>query len=239
MSAPLIGITPSRITIESGISRLFVSEAYTQRLINAGSLPVIIPLGLSHRQMDSLLNQLNGILFSGGGDINPSRYGNAPHPLVSEIDDERDELEVCLVHRLVESVTPFMGICRGIQVINVALGGSLYEDIRDQKTGSLNHQYGNIKKRDYLAHSISLDGTSLLADILGKTETRVNSLHHQGIKELAARLIATAHAEDGIIEAIEVPEHPFGIAVQWHPECLPEVIPMQNLFKAFVSAAGR
>jgi putative glutamine amidotransferase len=122
-------------------------------------------------------------------------------------------------------------------VINVALGGSLYEDLGNQFPGALQHDNDLQYRRDYLAHPVSLVQGSRLSDILGVNELPVNSLHHQGIRRLAPALEATAHAPDGVIEGIELPQHPFGLAVQWHPECLQEHAPMRRLFQEFVSAA--
>jgi putative glutamine amidotransferase len=131
---------------------------------------------------------------------------------------------------------PFLGICRGLQLINVGLGGSLYEHILEQHEGALQHQYSPDWPRDYLAHSVQVRRDSLLGNILGVSELHVNSLHHQGVKELAPRLRATAYAPDGLLEAFELPDFPFGLAVQWHPEWLLGQPSSRALFQAFVAA---
>jgi putative glutamine amidotransferase len=133
---------------------------------------------------------------------------------------------------------PVFGICRGLQVINVALGGTLYEDLDDQFPNALKHDYYDDQPRDYLAHTIRVETDSRLARILGSSSTEVNSLHHQGIRRLAPSLRASAFAPDGLIEATELLEYPFGLAVQWHPECLQAYAPMRHLFQAFVDAAN-
>lgn len=239
MSAPLIGITTSRITSRSGLTMLAVTEAYVQAVIHGGGNPVLIPLGLSEDALREMLKRLDGVLFSGGGDVHPARYGSQPHPLVDEVDTDRDRVEIQLMQDILTTKKPFLGICRGLQVINVALGGSLYEDILDQRPGSLRHQYSPDWPRNYLAHPVQVDESSRLAGILGTTTAQVNSLHHQGIYQVAPGLRSTATAPDGVIEAFELPGYSFGLAVQWHPEWLPDDPAMQALFRAFVEAAER
>jgi putative glutamine amidotransferase len=237
MSTPIIGVTTYSFTNNSGQPQFALNQAYVSSLVRAGACPVLVPSALPEDLLPALLSRLDGLLFSGGGDVQPERYGSQPHPLVSEVDEYRDNLEIDLVNRAVQAGLPFFGICRGLQVINVALGGSLYEDILDQRPGSLMHQNVSEHPRHYLAHSIQARPGSGLEQILGSPAGQVNSLHHQGIRDLAPGLTATAHAPDGIIEAIELPGYPFGLAVQWHPECLQAHPPMQALFRAFVLAA--
>jgi putative glutamine amidotransferase len=238
MTAPLIGLTTYRFLNKPGAQHNAIAEAYTQAVQNAGGIPVLIPLGLAETTLDDLLSRLDGILFTGGGDVQPERYGSHPHPLVDGIDLDRDQLEIHLLQSAVARDLPFLGICRGLQVINVALGGTLYEDILDQRPGGLRHQYGPEYPRNYLAHAIELRSEGRLAQALVETVSRVNSLHHQGVDRLAEGLLPTAWAPDGIVEAFELPAHPFGLAVQWHPEALQEHAPMRALFRAFVKAAA-
>jgi putative glutamine amidotransferase len=237
MSIPIIGVTTSRVKNNKGYPTLTVMEAYTSAVSKAGAAPVMIPLGLPAESLPSIVARLDGILFTGGGDIRPQVYGSQDHPKVSLIDDDRDRVELDLFHHLYQSGKPFLGICRGIQMINVALGGSLYEDILDQQPGSLNHDRSHYA-RNYLAHPVDVVENSRLGHILGSPQVEVNSLHHQGIRDLAKGVIATACAPDGLIEAFEVPDYSFGLAVQWHPEWLQEHQPMRDLFRAFVQAAA-
>jgi putative glutamine amidotransferase len=181
--------------------------------------------------------RLDGILFTGGGDVHPEQYGSQPHPLVDDVDSDRDRVEIHLLQRILGNGLPFFGICRGLQVINVALGGTLFEDILDQRPDSILHRYYPDWPRNHLAHGIQVEEGSRLGQILGESNLQVNSLHHQGIRELAAPLRASASASDGLVEAFELADHPFGLAVQWHPEWLQEHPPMQTLFRAFVQAA--
>lgn len=237
MSAALIGVTTTRQTNTSGLAILGVMQAYTEALYRAGACPLLIPLGIPQNRLDDLVRRLDGILLPGGGDIDPAYYGSQPHPSLSSIIPDRDELEIELVRRAVEQGIPFLGICRGLQVINVALGGSLYEDLSDQHPGAIKHNYTKGYARNYLAHLVEVQAGTLLAQALGANQAMVNSIHHQGIRELAGNLTASAIAPDGVIEAIELNGHPFGLGVQWHPECLPEDPSMSSLFRQFVVSA--
>jgi putative glutamine amidotransferase len=163
-------------------------------------------------------------------------YGSQDHPLVSLVDDDRDRLELDLFRRVCDEGKPFLGICRGIQLINIALGGTLYEDILDQRPPALKHDQSQ-HARNFLAHSVEVADGSRLRGILGSGQVEVNSLHHQGLRQLAPGVKATAYAADGLVEAIELPGHRFGLAVQWHPEWLQEHQSMRDLFRAFVRAA--
>ncbi len=198
---------------------------------------MIIPGGLSEQGLQALFARLDGLLLTGGSDIDPQRFNGRPHPRVYGVDKQRDELEIRLVQMAAENGKPFLGICRGIQVINVALGGSLYTDISSQLANSLRHDwYPNIV-RDYLAHPVSIAAGSCLAQVLGGESFEVNSLHHQGLDRLAPGLQAVAYAPDQLIEGVELPGHPFGLGVQWHPEWLQEHAPQRQLFQALVRAA--
>ena len=189
--------------------------------------------------VDELLERLDGVLFTGGGDVGADFFQEKDHALIRGVERDRDELELRLLERVVESRKPFMGICRGQQVINVALGGTLYADITEQVPGAEKHDYFPDWERDYLAHTVTVEADSRLVTILGSNSSQVNSLHHQAIDQLAPDLAATAHAPDGIIEAIELPDYSFGLAVQWHPEWLTAYPPMRDLFAAFAEATRK
>jgi len=238
MTIPIIGITTSHSTTETGLPQVGIPEAYVRAVAQAGAVPVLIPLGLDEEAQSGLLSKLDGILFSGGGDVHPRRYGEELEPLVNSIDEDRDQVEIDLLRKSIKIGMPFFGICRGLQVINVALGGSLYADILASRPEALKHDRYPEHPRNYLAHTVRIDGAAYLARILGEAQAEVNSMHHQGIHQLASGLVPTAFAADGIIEAFELPEHPFGLAVQWHPEWLQEHAPMRRLFRAFVQAAN-
>ncbi len=236
MSSPLIGIVTSRIH-RRGNTAMYLNEAYVQAVLRGGGAPVLIPLGLPEETLRGILPRLDGVVFSGGGDMHPKTYHSHMHPKVSDVDRDRDRVELSLFPEILQSNKPFLGICRGFQVLNVALGGTLYEDILDQHTGAMRHSYYPEFPRDYPAHPVQVSEESRLARILGKPLLEVNSLHHQGIRDLAPGLKPTAYAPDGIVEGVELPGHPFCLAVQWHPEAMPDVAEMRQIFQAFVQAA--
>lgn len=239
MKQPLIGITTYRTTNQYDNPILALGENYVQAISLAGGLPVLVPLGMPENQLTALIARLDGIVFSGGGDIESCVFGREDVPEVKDVDPDRDRVEIQLVLDAVSEGVPFLGICRGLQVINVALRGTLYTHINGQHPQAIEHTFYPDWPRDYLAHSVRVDRDSRLTAILGTNEIRTNSLHHQGIQTLATKLKATAWAPDGLIESIELPDHPFGLAVQWHPEWLPASLPMQKLFTAFVEAAAK
>lgn len=236
---PLIGLTGGLTRNKSGGMVCQVGQAYITAIQKAGGTPVMIPVGLNGNSLSALLDHLHGLLFTGGGDIDPKHFNGEPHPKVYGISPERDALEFFLIEKALASGKPLLAICRGIQVLNVALGGSLYTHIQDQVEQSLKHDWFPKFPRDKLAHTVSLVCDSKLQDIYGDADIRVNSLHHQGISRVGEGLKATAFAPDGLVEGLEVEGADFALGVQWHPECLPEDVGMQKLFKAFVSASSR
>ncbi len=167
--------------------------------------------------------------------FDPARYGAAPHPLAAGIDPARDEAELALARWAVADGRPLFGICRGAQVLNVALGGTLYGDVSDHP-GALRHTYDRPAERP---HPVQVAEGSRLAELLGVPVLDVNSLHHQAVRAVAPGLRVAARAPDGLVEALELPAHPFALAVQWHPESLPDAPEMQRLFAGLVAAAGR
>lgn len=238
MTVPLIGVTSSYHPRQDGKTAAnVVGEAYLQAVLNAGGAPVILPEGLAEEALSGLLSRLDGLLLTGGGDIDPARYSGEPHTRVYGIDHGRDETEIRLVRLAAETGKPFLGICRGIQAINVALGGSLYTHIADQLPGAVKHDHYPDTPRDFLAHRVSITPGSRLAAILGGVDVAVNSLHHQGTQRVAPGLNAVALSPDGLVEAVELAGHPFGLGVQWHPECLQAYPPQRSLFEALVTAA--
>ncbi len=238
MSTPVIGITTRNLTNEYNITFAATPKTYARALVHAGAVPILIPLGISLYGLKQLLRTIDGVLFTGGGDIETKRYGGQEHKKVSNVDKERDGLELQLVSDVVEAKKPFLGICRGFQVINVAFGAILYSHINDQHPEAIEHNYFPGYPFDKIAHTVELSSQSRLTEIFGKHVLNVNSLHHQGTCKPGNNLKAVGYAPDGILEAVELPEHPFGIAVQWHPEWMPDDPYMQGLFKAFIKAAS-
>jgi putative glutamine amidotransferase len=239
MSTPIIGVSTGRIPDPNPRrGQAAAPLSYLRAILAAGGIPLLIPPYLTRDQLAETLGRLDGLVLIGGGDIDPALFNGRPHPRVYEIDPERDFLDLTLARLAAEQRLPFLGICRGIQVVNVALGGTLYTDIGDQLPGALRHDwYPNIP-RNHLAHPVTIEPGSRLNAILGGTNFAVNSLHHQGVDQPAPGLRVTANSSDGLVEALELPGHPFGIAVQWHPEWLQEHAPQRALFWALISAAN-
>lgn len=236
MAYPLIGVTTYQGKNEQDLPIVSLLRAYVDALVQAGAVPVLIPSNLAAGTCRTLCGQLDGILFSGGGDIAFDGSGSEPNPRVVDMDIERDSIELSLLDTIVHDKKPFLGICRGLQVINVGLGGTLYTHIPNQIPEALKHDYYPDFPRTYLAHKVKVESGTYLENILGETDLYVNSLHHQGAKIIPSALKPAAYAPDGLVEAVEMPNHPFGIAVQWHPEWLTDQQAMRRLFRAFVEA---
>jgi putative glutamine amidotransferase len=220
MNAPLIGITTYRKRIEDPeVDWMALPAPYVQAIALAGGLPILIPVGLENETLRSIFERIDGLLLTGGGDIHPRFYGELPDAELIDVDELRDQTEIDLVLWAAVTGKPFLGICRGIQVLNVALGGDLYQDITMHITDTLEHNLKDLPP-NALAHRVSLNTDSKLQKQLGKTMIDTNSRHHQAIRKLAPGLLVAATTPDGIIEAVELPDHPFGMAVQWHPEHL-------------------
>lgn len=239
MSQPIIGITTYNGQTKEELPAVILLRAYVEAIMQAGGVPVLIPSELGEGDWMDLYVRLDGILFSGGGDIDVGRFNGLPHPCVEGVDEARDALEFGLLHFAIEHGKPIFGICRGSQVFNVGLGGTLYTHLDDDNPTLLKHDYFPDYPRNRLSHPVRLGEGSCLAEIMGESLLQVNSLHHQGIKDLAPTLKPVAHAPDGLIEAVEVGDHPFGLAVQWHPEWLTDQQPTRNLFRAFVDSARK
>jgi putative glutamine amidotransferase len=235
---PLIGITTNQSTNVDGHPTVMLMQSYIRAIMQAGGVPVLIPSMIAEDGWDSLYARLDGILFSGGGDIALEHFLGDPHPRIDDVDPERDSIELKMIQASTSDGKPFLGICRGAQLVNVGLGGTLYTHIPDQLPGALDHSYpGHL--RTTLVHEVKIEEGTHIAEVLGEPILKVNSLHHQGLKDIAPSLRVAGHAPDGLVEAVELPNHPFGIAVQWHPEWLTDQVPTRNLFRKFVEAAGK
>jgi putative glutamine amidotransferase len=238
MPPPLIGVTthpptdPDRANLDALVAMI------VRAVERAGGAPVPIPLGLSRETLRALYARLDGVLFSGGGDVEPALYGADAHPAVVGVSAERDDVEITLMRWAVNDERPLFGICRGTQVLNVALGGTLYRDLAAELPDAQRHNYSLGFPLDLCPHPVRVEEDSALARLLREPILAVNSLHHQACRDLAPGLRAAARAPDGIVEALELPAHPFALAVQWHPECLPDAPAMRRLFEAFVAAAA-
>ncbi len=238
---PVIGISGDVMEIPTG-SRHAIRDTYVSAIISAGGIPLFIPATGDLTTTYALYRMVDGLLFTGGADIHPSVYGE---PLagteVEGISQERDTTELNLAEWSMADDLPILGICRGQQLLNVAAGGTLYQDIpTDLPQSKVDHRGStHTDDRGLYAHKVDLEPNCGLAAIFGSTEIMVNSLHHQGVKHLGTGLKVVATAPDGMAEALEGPQYRWFYSVQWHPEELwQKQTAANNLFKAFVEAAA-
>jgi putative glutamine amidotransferase len=237
MTKPLIGIAADRAISTTHAYKIEIPEKYAESVIQAGGIPLLIPIGLSQSDLDELALRLDGILLAGGGDIDPVLFDSELHPAVYGIKPERDEQEFALVHLALRTHIPLLGICRGVQVMNVAMQGGLYTHILDQLPGALQHSTPKHLPREHIQHRVQVVPGSRLAQAIREADIPVNSHHHQGLDKPAAGLQVTATAPDGLIEAVELPGEPFFVGVQWHPEWLLKHAHARALFSTFCQAA--
>lgn len=237
---PVIGLTSNTIPSQEQYRppRVGQNQTYVQAVLRAGAAPLLIPHMAERHLLRAIYDRLDGLLLPGGEDVAPTRYGEVPHEKCGTPSLERDETEMALARWAVAEGMPLLAICRGIQVLNVALGGSLYQDIQAQIPGAAKHDWYPGHPRTFRPHGAACTPGSRLAAIVGSSSLEVNSLHHQALKTLAPNLEVVARAPDGVVEAVEVPGHPFALAVQWHPEELAaEDVQAQVLFDALVVAS--
>jgi putative glutamine amidotransferase len=226
---PMIGITSCRKL-----------EDYKQSILHVGGEVRIVDASMA---IDEALTGIDGLLLTGGDDVAPGRYGEAPHPTVVEAEPGRDEFELALVKAARDRHLPVLAICRGIQVLNVAFGGTLVQDIPSQVSGALPHTLKIPPNEPYtLAHEVWLEKGSLLSNLMGERLSdvdacEVNSRHHQAVKTVATGFKVSATAPDGVIEAIEDPTAEFCLGVQWHPENFWRTGEFRPLFEGFIAAA--
>lgn len=237
MNPPLIAVSTS-VTIGEYPERAYVNAAYLKAIQAAGGVPVPMPPQLDATARAEILKRVHGVLLTGGGDVDPVRFGEAPHPTTALVSAARDSLEIDLTNWAVDTRVPLLAVCRGLQVLNVALGGSLYQDIPSEPGSPIDHSQPG-KARHIPVHRVKVRDGSRLAEILGTVEVDVNSFHHQAIKRLGQRLADVAWAPDSIIEGIELVDGgQFVVGVQWHPEELAENDRAAfNLFAALVKRA--
>jgi putative glutamine amidotransferase len=245
MSRPLIGITADLATPQSlGLDRqrestFFLPQRYCRAVESAGGTAIILPMTASSLALRQYLEKLDGLLLSGGNfDIHPSYYGEKPLKALGEIKQERTEFELDLTSRALRQDRPLLGICGGAQAINVALGGSLYQDIATQLPHAGEHQQGT--KKEIGGHYVNIHRGTRLRQIVKRDALEVNTTHHQAVKKVGSGLVVNATADDGLIEGIESSRHSFVLGIQWHPEVLSRLRPDQRLiFAAFVSFCKR
>ncbi len=241
MARPVIGI-PCYAGKRAGTLRPLYgnNSAYSKAVEMAGGTPVLIPHFDDLAHLEPLCSRLDGLLLPGGLDMHPQAYGEAPHALLGSVDLNEDRLDQALADYFLEMDLPILGVCRGMQVLNVVARGTLYQDLHAQRPESIKHAYTG-KPRAYRAHSITFTPGTRMAEIMGSEPMMVNSFHHQGVKTLARNASVSATAPDGLIEGMEFPNHRFVLAIQCHPEELTVAGDERalRLFQGFVQAATR
>lgn len=221
---PLIGITMSvQIGTDVGVTdkkELFVSREHSDAVIAAGGIPCFLPFTADNKLIDQYVDQLDGLLLTGGWDVDPAYYGEDPAIGLGDIAPSRDETEIALAKAFLKADKPILGICRGHQVLAIVLGCTLYQDLDRQLPAAFNHQPKIPRNRPM--HAIHITTGSLLHQLIQETTIHVNSMHHQAVRDLPDSVLVTAKANDGVVEAIESKEYPHVLGVQYHPECMAE-----------------
>jgi putative glutamine amidotransferase len=224
------------ISATTDSSKIRLSLNYARSLEGAGLIPLIVPPLNDPTRAGEILDSAGGLLLTGGEDVNPELYGAAPHPKLGEIQPVRDATELALLKAARDRGVPVLAICRGIQLLNVAYGGTLYQDLPSEHPSSVNHD--SEKSRDSRTHDVTITPGTRLAAATGATTMAVNSYHHQAVRQLGDGLRVTAVAPDGVIEGVEVDDPAWWVlSVQWHPEDLTTDVRTwdRGIFKAFAT----
>jgi putative glutamine amidotransferase len=244
VTRPLIGIPTQTLQSIDDIPEVLphswvMNSRYYLAAAAMGAVPVMIPLFDSDEAtLRAVYDRLDGVLLAGGVDMEPHTFGEPPHPRLGRTDHARDDVELALARWAIAEGKPILGLCRGHQVLNVALGGTLYQDIESQLPEAMRHDFFPGFPRDYLAHEITLTPGTRLHAAIGDDTMPVNSMHHQAVKALGPGLLVSARAGDGVIEAIESEGSGYLLGVQWHPEVFEQRdARTQRLFRSFVDAA--
>lgn len=235
---PIIGIASAKKFIPGDTSDQYftIAKAYIDAIVKAGGIPFVLPLLNDDAPFQEMIQSVDGVLLAGGGDPAPHLFGEPPLAGLDEVDYERDLAEIAVIKEAVAQGKPIFGICRGMQILNVALGGTLIQDIPRQVPGA--YQHNQIGSKAYGCHHVALE-SGFIRDVVGKSEILVNSSHHQSIKEVAQGFRATASTHDGVIEAIES-EDGYHVGVQWHPERMwPHNTDMLELFRAYIAKVNK
>lgn len=245
MKKPLIGITCNALediadTLRVGIGApgqawQLIADDYVHAVHKAGGVPLLIPVCEKGDCVESALEAVDGLLISGGNDLNPMLYGERIGKYCGALDIDRDEIELDLARRAIDRDMPLLCVCRGMQVLNVALGGTLYQDL--PSSGFEPHSIA-VCARNVPTHDVLVEKNSPLFEIFGEAQARVNSFHHQAVRDVASTLSRAAVSRDGVVEAIFMRDKKFVLATQWHPEMMYDNEKQQGIFTAFVSACG-
>lgn len=237
-ASPLVGLPTLAIPAGPKPARFGINQSYVRALVAAGCAPVLIPLLDDEDRLRTIYERLDAIVFPGGADVEPREYGEEPVDNLNVVESERDKVELRLARWAFDDDLPTLGICRGQQLLNVALGGTLYQDLQRQGVTAVEHSDADGRARSKMIHRVRLDPDSRLAQLIDETDVAVNSLHHQAVKKVAPALRVSGQSEDGVIEAVEAPDRRFLVAVQWHPEEFAEEPWVRRLFTGFVVAAS-
>jgi putative glutamine amidotransferase len=239
MSRPIIGLTPDEATPPTpfAVPRYELKRAYADAVLAAGGLPLVLPYSDDPEVLAQLIAMIDGLVVTGGAfDVPPALYGEAPREGLGALKPGRTTFELALIRAALDQRLPLLGVCGGMQILNVALGGSLYQDIGADVPGALAHEQKT--DRQTPAHPVLVRPGSLLARACGEGTLAVNSTHHQSVRRLGAGLIASASSSDGLAEAIELPAAAFVLGVQWHPELLVQSVPAHlGIYRSLVAAA--
>ncbi|MGZ7443488.1 gamma-glutamyl-gamma-aminobutyrate hydrolase family protein [Paenibacillus sp. TH7-28] len=236
MKKPLIGVLP---LYDKEKESYWMLPGYMKGIEEAGGIPFMLPLTTYPETILAIAETFDGFLFTGGHDVNPEIYGEPVDPVCGAQCEERDVMEKLLFNRAIEQDKPAFGICRGLQLFNALLGGTLYQDLPTQRVSSIQIEHKQTPPYTIPVHDVHIEQGNPLYEIVKAESLKVNSYHHQGIKKLSGQLTAAAIAEDGLIEAVVMPEKRFVLAVQWHPEFNFKLDDSSfRLFKAFVQACS-
>lgn len=216
----------------------YMRPAFLKAVRHAGGIPVILPLDLTEADLAQLLEGADAVLFTGGPDVHPFFFGEETQAHCGNVCLRRDELELALLRLAMEAKKPILGVCRGVQILNIGLGGDIYQDIPSQFKEEFPIAHTQPFAYDIPSHTVSVTPGTLLARIAQNSVIKVNSMHHQAVRRVAPGLTASGHAPGGLVECVEKPDYPFFIGVQWHPEYLWEQDKAaERLFGMFVEAA--
>ncbi len=236
---PMIGVTPdlAAATAEAPSPRYEMKTAYADAVLRAGGLPLLLPYSTDPTVVEAYLERVSALVLTGGAfDIPPEAYGATPSPQLGPTKPARTAFETALLKGAIERRLPVLGVCGGMQLINVVFGGTLVQDIATELPTAKSHQQSHERSQPH--HPVEIKDGSRLADWLGKGQLMVNSTHHQAVKVLGPSLVASAVAPDGVVEGVESSAHPFIVGVQWHPEMLIDTVPFNlGLYKGLVTKA--
>ena len=242
MNKPIIGIAGSVLIDQSGAwpgyRRSYVNEDYVISVLKNGGVPFILPVQPDNEIINAQIEQIDGLILSGGHDVVPQNYNEEPQQKLEDCSPERDQFDFDLIKAATQKGIPILGICRGMQIINTYYGGSLYQDLSYRNEPTFRHMQGHSPSQ--VTHQITIEKNSKLASIISESQMMVNSFHHQVVKDVAKNFKIAARANDGVIEAIEPNDKSFILGIQWHPEMLHESKPEMNekIFGSFIKNAS-